>query len=188
MGMFRRAAFGCRVFPPVRFLSPVVFVVVVALGAVVPERTSNAAPDQQTEAGEQARRAAEIYKTTMSPFCPGRTVDACPSPYATEWREDIRKWVNEGVSTEEIRRRLKARTDQDLTGAPSTAMDGVMPFAATALSLVVLGFLLRLLIKPLPSKDATPSKPEASKSGATAAQADVDLDARLKRELDALDD
>src|SRR5690606_7766162 len=42
---------------------------------------------------EQSRRAAEIYKTTMSPFCPGRTIDACPSPYATEWRDDIRQWV-----------------------------------------------------------------------------------------------
>ncbi len=164
---------------------------ILALGSplAVPSIARASKPDPQTEtASEDARRAAEIYKSTMSPFCPGRTIDACPSPYATEWREDIRKWVIEGVSTDEIRRRLKARTDQDLTGAPSTAMDGVMPFAATALSLVVLGLLLRLLIKPMPPKDATQVKPDANKSGATAGQADVDLDTRLKHELDALDD
>lgn len=147
------------------------------------------AVEQQAEnTSDQARRAAEIYKTTMSPFCPGRTVDACPSPYAAEWRDDIRRWVVEGVPTDEIRRRLKARSDHDLTGAPSTAMDGVLPFAVTALALVLLVLLLRVLIKPKPSKDATPVKPGANKTDATAAEADVDLDTRLKNELDALDD
>lgn len=162
-----------------------------ALALTVPthEAVAAQATRELTEnASEQARRAAEIYKTTMSPFCPGRTVDACPSPYAGEWREDIRRWVAEGVPTDEIRRRLKARTDQDLTGAPSTAMDGVLPFAVTALALILLALLLRVLIKPKPSKDATPAKPGANKTDATAAEADVDLDARLKNELDALDD
>jgi cytochrome c-type biogenesis protein CcmH/NrfF len=190
MGSQRRAPFRGLVFQVVRGLVASLLVVG-ALAALSPLRAvwAAATPDQQTEtAEEQARRAAEIYKSTMSPFCPGRTVDACPSPYATEWREDIRKWVTEGVSTDEIRRRLKARTDQDLTGAPSTAMDGIMPFAVTALSLVLLALLLRLLIKPTPVKDATQAKQDTNKSGATAGQADADLDSRLKHELDAIDD
>jgi cytochrome c-type biogenesis protein CcmH/NrfF len=190
MGVLRVARFSGASSVLLRFLSGVALVVTVGvLEVCLQSYASAASTEQQSEsASEQARRAAEIYKSTMSPFCPGRTVDACPSPYATEWREDIRKWVAEGVATDEIRRRLKARSDQDLTGAPSTAMDGIMPFAATALSLVLLGLLLRLLIKPMPPKDATPSKPDANKSGATAAQDDADLDTRLKRELDALDD
>lgn len=142
---------------------------------------------------DQARRAAEIYKTTMSPFCPGRTVDACPSPNATAWRDDIRLWVSEGLSTEEIRRRLKKRADQDLSGAPTTAADSVLPVVATVLSLVLLGFLLRLLVKPgansLPTSagETLPTK-ERGKTAAQDKASEDELDDRLKRELEQMDD
>jgi cytochrome c-type biogenesis protein CcmH/NrfF len=97
---------------------------------------------------EQLRRAQDLSRTTMSPFCPGRTLDACPSEYATQWRRDIRQWISEGVSTEEIRNRLKQRTDHDLTGAPSTALDSVLPVLVTVLSLGLLVVLLRVLVRP----------------------------------------
>lgn len=143
-------------------------------------------------AEEQARRAAEIYKTTMSPFCPGRTVDACPSPNATAWREDIRRWVGEGVSTEEIRRRLKERSDQDLSGAPSTALDAVLPIGATVVSLILLGLLLRLLVRPANSTPSPERETSATKEeGKTSTHDKVseqELDDRLERELEQLDD
>lgn len=153
-------------------------------------------------AQEQLQRSAEIYKTTMSPFCPGRTLDACPSPNATAWRDDIRHWVAEGLSTEEIRRRLAQRTDQDLTGAPSTALDAVLPFGATVLSLVLLGVLLRLLVKPNTARSAgaAPANSAASAGRETFATKEGDktsnhekaseeeLEDRLKRELEQLDD
>ncbi len=143
-------------------------------------------------AEEQARRAAEIYKTTMSPFCPGRTVDACPSPNATAWRDDIRRWVSEGVNTEEIRRRLDARTDQDLTGAPSTALDSVLPLGATVLSLVLLGFLLRLLVKPTNPATSSGRETLATKDQSNTAvdekASERELEDRLERELERLDD
>lgn len=159
--------------------------------------TSSVASAASTEsAEEQVRRAAEISKTTMSPFCPGRTVDACPSPNATAWREDIRRWVGEGLSTEEIRHRLKARADQDLSGAPSTALDSVLPVLATVLSLVLLGLLLRLLVKTPANPNSAASSgretlatKEGSKSSSTHEKVSEDeLEARLKRELEQLDD
>jgi cytochrome c-type biogenesis protein CcmH/NrfF len=143
-------------------------------------------------AEEQARRAAEIYKTTMSPFCPGRTVDACPSPNATAWREDIRRWVAEGVSTEEIRRRLKERSDQDLSGAPSTSLDAVLPIGATVVSLILLGLLLRLLVRPAnstPSPDReTFTTKEEGKTPTHDKVSEQELEDRLERELEQLDD
>lgn len=150
-------------------------------------------------AQQQLQRSAEIYKTTMSPFCPGRTLDACPSPNATAWRDDIRRWVAEGLSTEDIRRRLKERTDQDLTGAPSTALDAVLPFGATVLSLVLLGVLLRLLVKPntptpTPANTSASSgretfaTKEQSKSSTHEKVSEEELEDRLERELKQLDD
>jgi cytochrome c-type biogenesis protein CcmH/NrfF len=154
-------------------------------------------------AQQQLQRSAEIYKTTMSPFCPGRTLDACPSPNATAWRDDIRQWVSEGLSTEEIRRRLGQRTEQDLTGAPSTALDAVLPFGATVLSLVLLGVLLRLLVKPntvvsaattggvnsAPSSGReTFATKEEGKTSTHEKVSEEELEARLKRELEQLDD
>jgi cytochrome c-type biogenesis protein CcmH/NrfF len=149
-------------------------------------------------AQQQLQRSAEIYKTTMSPFCPGRTLDACPSPNATAWRDDIRNWVGEGLSTEEIRRRLAQRTEQDLTGAPSTAFDAVLPFGATVLSLVLLGVLLRLLVKPASTNSGptnstssgreTFATKEGSKSSNHEKVSEKELEERLKRELEQLDD
>jgi cytochrome c-type biogenesis protein CcmH/NrfF len=114
-------------------------------------------------AEEQSKRALDITRTTMSPFCPGRTIDACPSPYATQWREDIRTWVGEGVPTEEIRRRLKQRVDQDLTGAPSTVLDAVLPAMVVVISLLVLILLLRALLSPRASSPA-PAKAGGKKN------------------------
>lgn len=155
-----------------------------APSAAAQQGASSAAPASVESPEEQSRRAAEIYKTTMSPFCPGRTVDGCPSPYATEWREDIRAWVSQGVPTDEIRRRLKERTDQDLTGAPSTALDAVLPILAVVLALALLGFLLRVLVRPSASKPASATKQKRTSGKKTTEQ---ELDERLERELEQLD-
>jgi cytochrome c-type biogenesis protein CcmH/NrfF len=133
-------------------------------------------------------RALEITRTTMSPFCPGRTLDDCPSPYAGEWRGDIRKWVAEGLSTEEIRKRLRGRAaERDLSGAPSTALDSVLPIAVTLGSLLLLGMLLRLLIRPV-QRPTNPSASPSRKLPETQKLSDGELDARLDDELKELDD
>jgi cytochrome c-type biogenesis protein CcmH/NrfF len=152
--------------------------------------SAEGAPPAGTTAGAerapddaQARRAQDINRATMSPFCPGRTLDGCPSPYAAKWREDIRRWVSEGVSNDEIRSRLNARTNEDLTGAPSTVLDSVLPILAVVLSLLLLVFLLRVLVKPgkapaprkrRPKEDVPPADPKK-------------LDERLDDELNDLD-
>lgn len=70
---------------------------------------------------EQMRRASALFDSTLSPFCPGRTLNSCPSGKATAWREDIRAWVAEGLTDREILARLQARTpDFQLEGTPPT--------------------------------------------------------------------
>lgn len=70
----------------------------------------------------------------MSPFCPGRTLNSCPSGKATAWRDDIRLWVAEGLSNEEILARLQARVpDFQLEGTPPTDWSWAGPLVVMAL-------------------------------------------------------
>jgi cytochrome c-type biogenesis protein CcmH/NrfF len=154
------------------------------------------APDDS----DDAKRAQDISRTVMSPFCPGRTLESCPSPYATEWREDIREWVAEGVSTEEIKKRLEARTpDKDLTGAPSTAMDRFLPALVSVVAIVLLVLLLRGLLRSNKNV-AGPQKGGGARSDSEREQADdaapgkaepkteETLERELDEELERLDD
>ena len=57
----------------------------------------------------KSRAVQTIVRTTNSPFCPGKTLDSCPSPKAAAWRTDINEWVEADVPVEEIRERLQER-------------------------------------------------------------------------------
>lgn len=58
---------------------------------------------------DQLREANAIATTIWSPFCPGRTLTSCTSRKAAEWRKDIRTWVADDMSADDIRRHLQAR-------------------------------------------------------------------------------
>jgi cytochrome c-type biogenesis protein CcmH/NrfF len=125
------------------------------------------------------RRVQDIIRTTMSPFCPGRTLDSCPSPKAADWRDDVRGWVAEGVSTEEIRQRLTQRFPEfDLTGAPSTALDAVLPIVLTIVAVALLFLLLRALL----------GRRRAAEENATPEPGGSDAERRLDEELARLDE
>lgn len=85
------------------------------------------------------REAASVASAVMSPFCPGRTLSACPSPRAAEWRAEIGAWVAEGVPRDEIVQRLQARVpDLNLTSDRNALYGWIAP----ALALLVLGALV----------------------------------------------
>jgi cytochrome c-type biogenesis protein CcmH/NrfF len=130
---------------------------------------------------EVERQAEALSRSLMSPFCPGRTLSACPSPNAHAWRDDIRKWVREGVSANEIRDRLAKRNpDHNLTGSPPKYARWVL-IGVGVLSVLVLFAALRYLLKP-------PPPPPTTKKDSTAPPGDDrDWDAKLKQELDALE-
>ena len=157
----------------------------------------------------RARRANEVAHKVMSPFCPGRTLWGCPSPSAAAWRDDIRKWVDEGLSTDEIVRRLQARAPgTDLSGAPPASPLGWgLPALLGLGSLGLLVFVLRRLgvrrddtgaeaaaagergPTDGDSSAGTPGLAEAESGAREPQQAsDARLDARLDAELENLDD
>jgi cytochrome c-type biogenesis protein CcmH/NrfF len=128
----------------------------------------------------------------MSPFCPGRTVSSCP--VAGPWRDDIRRWVGEGVSAEVIRQRLAERAPQhNLMGVPPNRLGWVLPVGLGLLAAASLFFLLRRLIRPAAASPAS----KASSAEPSSANGDVaraakggkpeDYDARLEEELETLE-
>jgi cytochrome c-type biogenesis protein CcmH/NrfF len=133
---------------------------------------SVSAQDSPTE----GRQVQLIVRNTASPFCPGKTLNSCPSPKAGEWRRDIRAWVAEGVPGPEIRDRLQARVPGFDLSIPPVKSGWVIPVVATALSTLWLVVMARRF-----------RRRGAKKHGVEVLAQDRNLDARLDKELAALD-
>jgi cytochrome c-type biogenesis protein CcmH/NrfF len=86
------------------------------------------------DASNEGRQVQSIVRNTASPFCPGKTLNSCPSPKAGEWRRDIREWVGEGVPEPEIRERLQARVPGFDLSIPPVKSGWVIPLTAVVLS------------------------------------------------------
>jgi cytochrome c-type biogenesis protein CcmH/NrfF len=145
------------------------------------------APPQLSEQ-ERDREAESIARTVMSPFCPGRTLSSCPN--AGPWREDIRKWVGEGVSAEEIRRRLYERVPEtNLTGIPPNRLGWFLPIGAALVAVGGLVVAMRVLVKPSPKAvEPTAAPVDSNANGAEgASKKKEDYDARLEEELEDID-
>ena len=158
---------------------------------------------------EVERQAESISRSIMSPFCPGRTVSACPN--AGPWREDIRKWVGEGVDASEIKRRLAERVpEHNLAGVPKNRLGWILPVGCGVGAIATLVLLLRRLVsspRPTNAPSKAPKKRDSVKSKgpapdakdakakseteaaepAPAAGKSKDWDAQLDRELESMD-
>lgn len=132
---------------------------------------------------EQLREASAILGDTWSPFCPGRTLSSCTSGKAAEWREDVRRWLAEGRTREEILARLQARVpDFTLETVPETGGTRYGPWVLGGLFLVALAglglFHARKGVGPAggEASTVTDAKPETADRRA------------LSRELEELED
>lgn len=132
-------------------------------------------PAEEASSGE-SRQVQSIVRNTLSPFCPGKTLDSCPSPRAGEWRRDIRDWVEDGVPEPEIRDRLQSRVPTFDLNIPPVKSGWVIPAIAVVLS--TLWFVVMARRFRGRGKQSAPTE---------APPADQDLDARLDEELAALD-
>ena len=124
------------------------------------------------DAPNEGRQVQAIVRNTASPFCPGKTLNSCPSPKAGEWRRDIREWVGDGVPEPEIRDRLQARVPGFDLSIPPVKSGWVIPVVAVALSTLWLVVMARRFTRRRAS-----SLPVETPTQALA------LDARLDEEL-----
>jgi len=134
------------------------------------------APAPAEEASDDGRQVQSIVRNTASPFCPGKTLDSCPSPKAGAWRRDIREWVGEGVPEPEIRDRLQARVPSFDLSIPPVKSGWVIPLIALVLSTWWFVVMARRF-----TGGGAPKRPVELLTGNRA------LDARLDEELASLD-
>ncbi len=127
------------------------------------------------------QKAADISAEVMSPFCPGRTLSSCPSPNATAWREEIRTWLRQGDTPQEIQKRLEKRVGKDLSGGPSGSMSWGLPVGIGVGSVIFLALAASRLLR---REDDEPAPPKGKKRPK---EDDASLDARIDEELEKLD-
>jgi cytochrome c-type biogenesis protein CcmH/NrfF len=157
------------------------------------------APDGRSPE-ELEREAESIAQSIMSPFCPGRTVSACP--VAGPWRDDIRKMVADGVAPDEIKRILGARVpEHNLMGVPGNRLGWGLPVGLGIIAIGILVLLLRYLVgprasggttaaaEPKPIADTSPEANARAKAdpNAVARANGTDYDERLDQELETFE-
>ncbi len=80
--------------------------------------------------------ANELYATLMSPFCPGRTLENCPSPQAAQLREDILEKLAAGATRGEVVDQLHAVYGDVILAVPRARGFGLLAWMVPGLFFV----------------------------------------------------
>jgi cytochrome c-type biogenesis protein CcmH/NrfF len=127
-------------------------------------------------AAEPEGWAYKISHDLMSPFCPGRTLSACPSPKADELRRWLIDQEDSGRSREDVEAELFEIWGNVLRSAPLAEGFGmaayVFPVIAFLAGGVVVGVFLRRQTRAV--ADPAPSAPAS----------DPELERAIDRELE----
>lgn len=100
------------------------------------------AESAQANAPKQGdREYQEVLGSILSPYCPGRLLQDCPSAAATELKAEIRTELESGKSPEEVKNDLYARFGDELRSTP-----GMNDFGLIAWFGPVLFFILGVLV------------------------------------------
>lgn len=102
---------------------------------------------QSPDADALASRETAAWKliaSLQSPFCPGLTLESCPSWYADSLRSVIRKRMAAGESPETIRTELAAEFGQRVLGEPTWQGFDVLGWVGPAV--LILGTMLGLAL------------------------------------------
>jgi cytochrome c-type biogenesis protein CcmH/NrfF len=124
----------------------------------------------------------------MSPFCPGRTLAACPSPQAGELRQWILLQAVAGRSRDDIERSLYDRYGDEIRSTPRAEGWGLSAYVVPGLAFVLGGGLvawaLRRLVGRAPESANDPPSPARGAAAATRLSSSPARDAELERLVD----
>jgi cytochrome c-type biogenesis protein CcmH len=122
--------------------------------------TALAAP--AARAGDPSQTAAEISAGVMSPFCPGLTLQDCPSDAARRLRDRIERWVRGGASREQIMARLRRDYGPGIAAMPPAEGSGLLAWLVPAAAVLVGGAGAWWLARRWSAREQTDSVPEPS--------------------------
>ncbi len=127
------------------------------------------------------REATQIYQQVFSPFCPGRSLNDCPSSKATELKTEMRQKLESGVSSDEILKDVFARYGDKYRTVPRFQGVGALVWLVP-IGFVVAGLLLAMGVSSSRKKRA----PAPTGSDVKSQLSDADRK-RIEDELSKLD-
>lgn len=130
----------------------------------------------QAPARDPASQAEKIFRSVMSPYCPGLLLADCPSPAAFELRADIRRRLDAGESAADIEQDLYRRFGDSIRAAPAPTGWGAVLWTAPVALAASLGLLIWLL-----ARSRSISEPDLAGVGT-----DAGAEERLQDELDRI--
>jgi len=136
---------------------------------------------QSNQAQQYPPAAQEACSQIRRPFCPGQTLESCPSWQAEALRDSSDRWAGDGLSADSLIELVVATHGEEYRGFPKRSGTGllawVMPPAALILGLGLVVLALRRL--------RGPATPASEQSGLTEQEKER-LDSALA-ELEALE-
>jgi cytochrome c-type biogenesis protein CcmH len=139
-------------------------------------------PGDTVVRGPDDTEAQRIFTSLMSPYCPGLTVAACPSPGAEAIRQSVRARLARGDTRAAIVDSLVAVYGEQLLGAPPARRWGLALWVPPAVILLAGGTFLTLWLRRRGApREAAPSivtaTDPADRARLEAALRDFDRDA-----------
>lgn len=139
-----------------RYVLSLFVVLVVAASAILLNRTL--APPTHQE---------DLTRVVMSPYCPGLTLDACPSSSAVELRQEINQRQKDGESPAAIVADLEERFGDKVRGTPKAVGSGlfmwIAPGVAGGLILLLVALFTRRAVQRHARVDLAPAGPADSR-------------------------
>ena len=130
--------------------------------------------------------AYQMAHDLMSPFCPGRTLAACPSPQADELRQWILLQAAAGRSRDDIEANLYERFGDVILSSPRAEGWGFTAYAIPVGAFLVGGVLVLAILRRLAGTGAQPPASAAplAPQPAQLVSDGPDVDAELARIVD----
>jgi cytochrome c-type biogenesis protein CcmH len=142
----------------------------------------------QPSVDELDRQANQIYQQVFSPFCPGRSLNDCPSSKAHDLKKEMRQKLEQGIAPDVVLEQVFQQYGDQYRAVPQYAGFGRLVWWAPALFLA-LGSIVALVIargKRTDAKHVLAARLDAGAAQSTEAQApsvSPEMRARIEAEL-----
>ena len=138
----------------------------------------------QRSPGEVARISKEVSHEILSPFCPGKTLEMCPSGGAAEVRRTIQGLVREGKDKETVKQEILAKYGDQYKVVEPPVSDNVGLLIGLLLGLVICIIAVIAFTRRL--KNPNPSTPNDTTLATGPDDEAADLSAADRAALEAL--
>ena len=134
--------------------------------------------DERSEALD--REATNLYQQVFSPFCPGRSLNDCPSSKAAELKDEMRAQLKAGKSSEAVLQEVFQKYGDQYRTVPKFAGVGILVWLVPA-SFVLIGLILAV------SFSLRKKKASAVKEERRSTQLSAEDERRVQEELARLE-